>query len=259
MADSTITRDKTAGENAAEIKLNVDKAAYDASKKARDDAQKALDAANNMVAKTAKEKAAKKDAQTKAQNKLKKAPSLKTITELEGKYKASANLLLTEQGKSSSSTRSFSNISRGTIKTVKLPTNNVFAVTEQAITADSLEEIFFDSIGATDIVNIEPHDQLGSSKSKTVISGKTEVNTEYSPNNLIKMLGTSSELFRGFPIQINKYLVEDGMGTGPGNATHYLDSTTGNIIINFKDIPDGYNVEVETIAIKDSFYDTMYI
>jgi hypothetical protein len=54
----------------------------------------------------------------------------------------------------------------GTAKTVKIPENNIFAVTEQALPTEMMEELFFDSIGATEIINVETHDQIVSNNPK---------------------------------------------------------------------------------------------
>ncbi len=146
----------------------------------------------------------------------------------------------------------------GTAKTVKIPENNIFAVTEQALPTEMMEELFFDSIGATEIINVETHDQIVSNNPKyNLVSDIAALNTEYSVNKIVALQKTASTYFSSFGIDFDSYKPQNG--TGPSNEIVYVDATTGDLIVNTLDLPQNFRVEVQVMSFEDILNDTIYI
>lgn len=145
----------------------------------------------------------------------------------------------------------------GTAKTVKIPENNIFAVTEQALPTEMMEQLFFDSIGATEIINIDTHDQINSKNPRySLISDIAALNTEYNVNKIVSLQKTASTYFSSFEIDFDSYTPQNG--TGPDNAIVYIESATGDLIINTLDLPQNFRVEVQVMSFEDILNDTVY-
>jgi hypothetical protein len=154
------------------------------------------------------------------------------------------------------STQSISGI-RGSVKTVKIPSDNVFAVTTADIPAESMERLFFDSIGATEIINVERHDQINTANAPyQPIVDLASVNDEFNPAKIISLQKIASMYFNTFAIPFDLY--EPRNGTGPSNEIVYIEESTGNLIINVVDLPSNLRVEVQVLSFEDILNDTVY-
>jgi hypothetical protein len=79
---------------------------------------------------------------------------------------------------------------------------------------------------------------------------------QYGLESLISLQNTSETYFNNFPIRLSDYLAE--VGTGPNGESVYIDSETGNLIINVIDLPSDYRVEVEILDSGKILDDTIY-
>ena len=65
------------------------------------------------------------------------------------------------------------------------------------------------------------------------------------PNTLIGIQQTSNNFFANFLINLNQKIPE--IGDGPNGETFYLDQNTGNAIIEFVNIEDNQQVEIQIL------------
>ena len=147
---------------------------------------------------------------------------------------------------------------RGSVKTVKIPGDNVFAVSTAGIPAEAMEKVFFDSIGATEIINLERHDQINTVNAPyQPIADMLAVNDAYNPNKIVSLQKIASMYFNTFAIPFETY--EPNNGTGPDNEIVYIENSTGDLIINVVDLPQNFRVEVQVLSFEDILNDTIYI
>ncbi len=140
---------------------------------------------------------------------------------------------------------------------IKLPVDNPFAVSETGVAPDTMEKVFFDSIGATEIINIARHDNINTVNPPYLpIVDAASVNLEYDPNKIVSLQKTSSAYFNSFGIDLDQFIPT--VGTGESGEVVYVESETGDLIINVLDLPANFSVEVETMSFDQVFNDTIY-
>lgn len=146
---------------------------------------------------------------------------------------------------------------RGSAKTVKIPGDNLFAVTTAGVPAEAMEKLFFDSIGTTEIINVERHDNINTPNAPyQPIVDIASINTEYNPNKIVSLQRVASLYFSTFGISFDTY--EPQNGTGPNNEIVYVEDATGDLIINVLDLPQNFRVEVQVMSFEDILNDTVY-
>lgn len=142
----------------------------------------------------------------------------------------------------------------GSVKLIKIPENNILQTTKPVASDSALEQLYFDSIGTTEIINIARHDDIQTDYSSIVDA--SDINYQYSPNRLIAMQKTSSQYFSQFGISLDSYVPI--VGTGPSGEIIYIEDTTGNLVINTVGMPSKYRVEVQVMTFNDLINDTIY-
>jgi hypothetical protein len=146
----------------------------------------------------------------------------------------------------------------GKSKTVKIPGDNLFAVTREAINPAAMEKLFFDSIGTTEIINVERHDNINTLNAPyQPIVDIASINTEYNPNKIVSLQKTASSYFNTFAIPFDDYMPENG--TGPANEIVYVEQETGDLIINVLELPQNFKVEIQVLSFEDILNDTIYM
>jgi hypothetical protein len=145
----------------------------------------------------------------------------------------------------------------GSVKLVKIPENNVLQITKPTASDGALEQLFFDSIGTTEIINIARHDDINTVNNPYMpIKDMSDVNYEYSPNKLVSMQKTASQYFNQFGIDLDVY--QPSFGTGPGGSVVYLDGDTGDLVVNVIGMPSNYRVEIQVMTFDELISDTIY-
>lgn len=145
----------------------------------------------------------------------------------------------------------------GTLSKIKAAPSQTVATSETGVSADAMERLFFDSIGATEIINIARHDNINTVNPQYVpIQDMMGVNIEYDPNKIVAMQKTSLNYFNNFAIDLDSYIPV--VGTGPNGANVYIDTSNGSLVINVKDLPKNFSIEVQTMSFDGLFDDTIY-
>ncbi len=146
----------------------------------------------------------------------------------------------------------------GTVSKVKSAASQVVRTQDTGVSIDAMEKLFFDSIGSTEIINVARHDNINTKNPPYMpIADMMTVNLEYDPNKIVSMQKTSSNYFNNFTIDLDAYIPL--IGTGPVGENIYVDETNGNLVINIKDLPANFSVEVQTMSFDELFDDTIYI
>ena len=146
---------------------------------------------------------------------------------------------------------------------VKIATSNLFLVNENDISVDLMTRIFFEEIGGQELINISRNDLLsGQEVEYEVIKNLASLSIDYNPNNLLRLQGTDSEYFSEFSFNLNKFVPEVGTGQNINEVLTgervYVESSTGNVIINTINVKSTQDVDIEFLTFEDVIDDTIY-
>ena len=79
---------------------------------------------------------------------------------------------------------------------------------------------------------------------------------QYNPENILRLQDTTQSYFKNFPIQYSNKI--PNVGTGENGEIIYIESGTGDLIINVINLAKGEQVEVQILAQGSVFDDTIY-
>jgi hypothetical protein len=126
---------------------------------------------------------------------------------------------------------------------------------EQA--SDSLLPLFYEDIMSQEIINIARADTIsGQLVIYQPIKNISSIYRQYNPQNIVSLQGIDRNYFRNFPISLTEHTPE--CGNGPDCKYVYIDSVTGNLIINVINMQPGEQVEVQILAGGTVLDDTIY-
>lgn len=134
---------------------------------------------------------------------------------------------------------------------------DIFVITDESLPIEIMTDLVFEDIGGQEIINISRSDIVsGQNVIYQPIKNLTLLNYQYNPQNIISLQDTLESYFKKFPIQLDKKIPT--VGTGGNNETAYIDSDTGNLIINVVNLEKDEQVEVQILNGGDIFNDTIY-
>ncbi len=134
---------------------------------------------------------------------------------------------------------------------------DIFVITDESLPIEIMTDLVFEDIGGQEIINISRSDIVsGQNVIYQPIKNLTSLNYQYNPQNIISLQDTLESYFKKFPIQLDKKIPT--VGTGGNNETAYIDSDTGNLIINVVNLEKDEQVEVQILNGGDIFNDTIY-
>jgi len=134
---------------------------------------------------------------------------------------------------------------------------DIFVITDESLPIEIMTDLVFEDIGGQEIINISRSDIVsGQNVIYQPIKNLTLLNYQYNPQNIISLQDTLESYFKKFPIQLEKKIPT--VGTGGNNETAYIDSDTGNLIINVVNLEKDEQVEVQILNGGDIFNDTIY-
>jgi len=134
---------------------------------------------------------------------------------------------------------------------------DIFVITDESLPIEIMTDLVFEDIGGQEIINISRSDIVsGQNVIYQPIKNLTLLNYQYNPQNIISLQDTLESYFKKFPIQLDKKI--STVGTGGNNETAYIDSDTGNLIINVVNLEKDEQVEVQILNGGDIFNDTIY-
>jgi hypothetical protein len=134
---------------------------------------------------------------------------------------------------------------------------DIFVITDDSLPIEIMTDLVFEDIGGQEIINISRSDIVsGQNVIYQPIKNLTLLNYQYNPQNIISLQDTLESYFKKFPIQLDKKIPT--VGTGGNNETAYIDSDTGNLIINVVNLEKDEQVEVQILNGGDIFNDTIY-
>jgi hypothetical protein len=119
-----------------------------------------------------------------------------------------------------------------------------------------LGDLSFESLGGQELINISRHDLVNGQKTLySPIKNLSSIRSQYNPSNIVALQGSSDVTFKSFAIRFEDYVLE--VGLGPNGEVIYVDDN-GNIVINFINVPENQEVEVQILKKGTELNDTTY-
>jgi hypothetical protein len=124
---------------------------------------------------------------------------------------------------------------------------------DDSISIETMTNLIFEDIGGQELINIARNDIVNGQKvSYQPIKNLSSIQQQYNPNNILGIQNTSDKYFSNFSIKLENRVPE--VGNGPNGSSVYLDSVTGNLIIETVNMENDEQVEVE-ITVSGILYE----
>jgi hypothetical protein len=119
---------------------------------------------------------------------------------------------------------------------------------------DIIVDLLFENIGAHELVNISRNDNInGQRLFYNPIKNLVDIQSQFNPNNILKLQDTSEQYFKKYPIKLDEKIPNQGNGQNGSNV--YFDSN-GNLIIETINNVTDEQLEVQ-IALGGTIYEAI--
>lgn len=140
---------------------------------------------------------------------------------------------------------------------VKVATPDLFVFKDEVVPIEVMTDLIFENIGGQELISISRNDIVsGQSIMYSPIKNMSSLYLQYNPQNILNLQDTSATYFRNYPIKFESSL--PSVGTGPNGETVYIDSTTGDLVINVINLEDDEQVEVQVLIAGSLLDGTIY-
>ncbi len=140
---------------------------------------------------------------------------------------------------------------------VKIPTPDLVLFGTAPMPIEVMSDLIFEDIGGIELLSLSRSDMVnGQDILYSPIRNLSSIFFQYNPLNLIAMQGTIQSTFDAFPLKFEQYVPENG--NGPDGAIVYIDSTTGDLVINVVNLGSDENVRVEIQVNGTKYNATIY-
>lgn len=141
--------------------------------------------------------------------------------------------------------------------TTKIASPDLIIIKDDMLTIDTMTDLVFEDIGGHELINTSRHDLVsGIDVLYQPIKNLSTLYLQYNPENILRLQDTTQSYFKNFPIQYSNKV--PNVGTGENGETIYIESGTGDLIINVINLGKGEQVEVQVLAQGSVFDDTIY-
>lgn len=148
-------------------------------------------------------------------------------------------------------------MSQSTVSDIKIATPDIILFDDETTPIEIMTDLIFENIGGQELINILRTDIInGQNVVYQPIKNLTNLYFQYNPQNILALQDTDSNYFKKFPINFSRKVPE--CGTGPDCAIVYIDSDTGDLIINVINLARDEQVEVSIISDGVVLDDTIY-
>lgn len=139
----------------------------------------------------------------------------------------------------------------------KIASPDLIIIKDETLPIDTMTDLVFENIGGHELINISRHDLLnGIDVLYQPIKNLSTIYLQYNPENILKLQDTTQSYFKNFPIQYSNKI--PNVGTGKNGETVYIETETGDLIINVVNLAKGEQVEVQVLTQGSVFDDTIY-
>ena len=127
---------------------------------------------------------------------------------------------------------------------------------DEAVDIDVMTDLIFENIGGHELINIARNDIVnGQQVSYQPIKNLSSIQQQYNPNNILSLQSTSDKYFANFAIKLENKVPDPG--TGPNGAYVYLDSTTGDMVVEAINLETDEQIQIE-ITTSGTIYEAEF-
>ena len=127
---------------------------------------------------------------------------------------------------------------------------------DEAVDIDVMTDLIFENIGGHELINIARNDIVnGQQVSYQPIKNLSSIQQQYNPNNILSLQSTSDKYFANFAIKLENKVPD--LGTGPNGAYVYLDSDTGDMVVEAINLETDEQIQIE-ITTSGTIYEAEF-
>lgn len=129
---------------------------------------------------------------------------------------------------------------------VKIATKELFIFKDEVVPIETMTDLIFEDIGGHELITIARNDIVsGQNILYRPIKNLTNLYLQYNPQNIVSLQDTSDMFFKNYTIKFDKSIPETG--TGPNGEIVYIDSVTGDLVINVTNLESDEQVDVQIL------------
>ena len=138
---------------------------------------------------------------------------------------------------------------------VRVPSRDVVSIIEESVSVDTITNLLFENIGATELVKFTRHDTVdGINPYYDIISNLSDIKRRYDPASLISLQKPESSFFDIFTIKLDQK-IPDQEYLDENNLLDYVYiDESGNLVIELTNLASDEIIEVE-IDSNGTIYD----
>ena len=129
-------------------------------------------------------------------------------------------------------------------QTVKTAPIDTILFNDDSVPIEVMTDLIFENIGGHELINIARNDIVNGQKvSYQPIKNLSSIQQQYNHNNILGIQNTSDKYFSNFSIKLENKI--PSVGGGPNGSNVYLDTVTGNLVIETTNMDNDEQVEIE--------------
>jgi len=134
---------------------------------------------------------------------------------------------------------------------------DIILFNDETTPIEVMTDLIFENIGGQELINIARTDLVnGQNVIYQPIKNLTNLYLQYNPQNILSLQDVDKDYFKKFPIVLSNKIPT--CGTGPSCDIVYIDSITGDLIINVINLMPDEQIEVEIFKNGEVLSDTIY-
>lgn len=142
---------------------------------------------------------------------------------------------------------------------VKAATPDLIQIDNNTVPEELMLELLFEDIGGQELLTVARHDTLsGRQIAYQPIKNINDIALQYSSESIIFMPESLKNYFKNFNIILENNVPDIG-NQAQGSPNAYIDAETGDLVLEFKNVTQGQQVEVQMLSNAKVFDDTIYI
>jgi hypothetical protein len=140
---------------------------------------------------------------------------------------------------------------------VKSASPDIILVDQNDLPIDLILKLTLEKIGGQELISLVRHDTVnGQNIVYQPVKNISDVAIAYNPQNIISVPDTAEIYFKNFAIKMESHIVQDTNEIPPESV--YIDSVSGNIIIETVNLKADYEIEIQMMASGQIFNGTIY-
>ena len=140
---------------------------------------------------------------------------------------------------------------------VKSASPDIILIDQNDLPIDLILKLTLEKIGGQELISLVRHDTVnGQNIVYQPVKNISDVAISYNPQNIINVPDTAEIYFKNFAIKMENHIIQDTNQFPPQSV--YIDSASGNIVIETVNLKADYEVEVQMISSGQIFNGTIY-